>query len=171
MFEVFILLFNAFLWNFTPFIAKIQSQALTAGNCPSLRYKNQILAFHGIKKSNEKKQKIIIIVEKNLKAFEIIDRTCTIASISNTFRFACVICACYICRGIFCIRQHLSKKNMRKEWKMGFGFYSGVKREIKKTCLRFPGFMWFSCWTCESTRYFFLICSRWHSKYYLKHTP
>ena len=64
MFEVFILLFNAFLWNFTPFIAKIQSQALTAGNCPSLRYKNQILAFHGIKKSNEKNKKLLLLSKR-----------------------------------------------------------------------------------------------------------
>ena len=39
--------------------------------------------------SNDNKQKLIVIVKTNMKAFEIINFTCTVASISSISRFAC----------------------------------------------------------------------------------
>ena len=65
-----------------------------------------------------------------------------------------------ICRGMFCIRQYLSKKEKkRKELKMGFVFLfkshtCTCVRKKWNTHLQFFGFMRFSGWTCKSNRYF-----------------
>ena len=45
--------------------------------------------FVRAKKNNNNRQKFIVIVKTNMKASEIIDCTCTLASISSISRFAC----------------------------------------------------------------------------------
>ena len=73
----------------------------------------------------------------NMKASEIIDCTCTVVSISSISRFACAnvrsvrvvtrsidVTFVGVCFAFVNICQKKGKK--RKEWKMGFGFYSKV---------------------------------------------
>ena len=81
--------------------------------------------------SNDNKQKLIVIVKTNMKAFEIINFTCTVASISSISRFACAnvwsvrvltksiyVTFVEVCFAFVNIFQKKEKK--RKELKMGF---------------------------------------------------
>ena len=95
--------------------------------------------LRAFKKNNNKKQKFIIIVKTNMKAFEIIDCTCTVASISSISKFACAnvwsvrvltksiyvtfVGACEAFVNI-CQKKNIEKKE--KRMKMRFGFYSKV---------------------------------------------
>ena len=116
--------------------------------------------------NNDNSEKIIIEFEKNWKAFEIIDCTCTIVSISSISRFACanVWSVCIITNSIYVTFArvcsafvNICPKGGKKEKRMKNGsVYSFKSKESrrKKTCLQFSGFMWFSGWTSRLTRYF-----------------
>ena len=127
--------------------------------------------------NNVNVQKFIIIVKTNMKAPEIIDCTCTVASISSISRFACanvwsvrvVTKSIYvtfvgICFAFVNICQKKNKEKKRKEWKTGFVFYSKVIHvhvcEKKwNTRLQFFCFIRFLGWTYNSNRYFSMCFS------------
>ena len=105
-----------------------------------------------------------------MKVSEIIDCTCTVASISSISRFACanMWSVRLFTRGIYVtfvgLRLHSLisvKKRKKKEKRMKnwicFLFKSHKSTFIWKkwnTRLQFFGFMRFSGWTCKSNRYF-----------------
>ena len=144
--------------------------------------------LRAFKKNNNKKQKFIIIVKTNMKAFEIIDCTCTVASISSISRFACAnvwsvrvltksiyVTFVGVCEAFVNICQKKTLRRKRKEWKWDLVFIqkSYMYTYMKKVEYLFAifGFMRFSGWTCKSKPYFSIFFSLWYSKDYLKHTP
>ena len=105
-----------------------------------------------------------------MKASEIIDCTCTVASISSISRFACanvwsvlvatsgiyvtfaIVGVCFAFVNI-CEKKEKRENNENGIW---FSFKSHTCTCIWKkwnTRLQFLGFMRFSGWTCESNRY------------------
>ena len=137
-------------------------------------------------KNNDNKQKFIVIVKTNIKAFEII----------NFYLYSCVhlqyiqVCMCKrviracsykehlrdICRGMFCIRQYLSKKEKKeKRIKNGICFFYSKVIHVhlhEKSGILICNFL-VSCNSQVgpvSQTAIFQICSRWYSKGYLKHT-
>ena len=128
--------------------------------------------------NNVNVQKFIIIVKTNMKAPEIIDCTCTVASISSISRFACanvwsvrvVTKSIYVTFVGICFafvnicQKKKNKEKKRKEWKTGFVFYSKVIHvhvcEKKwNTRLQFFCFIRFLGWTYNSNRYFSMCFS------------
>ena len=119
-----------------------------------------------------------------MKASEIIDCTCTVASISSISRFACAnvwsvrvatsgiyvtfVGVCFTFVNI-CQKKEKREKNENGIW---FSFKSHTCTCIWKkwnTRLQFFGFMRFSGWTCESNRYcsnFFTLVQQRLSKAY-----
>ena len=134
--------------------------------------------LRAFKKNNNKKQKFIIIVKTNMKAFEIIDCTCTVASISSISRFACanvwsvrvVTKSIYVtfvgvCFAFVNICKKEKKKKKEKKEKKEKRMKNGMCFLCKShTCaciwkrwntrLQFFGLMRFSGWTCKSNCYF-----------------
>ena len=103
----------------------------------------------GFPRYRTKRTKFIVIVKKNLKTFEIIECTCTTASISNISRFAwanvwsvCVIASrvyvafarvCYAFVNIF------QNKRKKKEKRMKNGIWFLFKSHIS-TCMKKVGY-------------------------------
>ena len=135
--------------------------------------------------NNENKQKFIVIVKTNMKAFEIINFTCTVASISSISRFACAnvwsvlvltmsiyVTFVGVCFAFVNIFQKKEKK--RKELKLDLFFYSEVIHVhlYEKSGILIYNFLV----SCDSQvgpvsqTAIFQICSRWYSKEYRKHT-
>ena len=87
-----------------------------------------------LKKNSNNKQKFILIVKTNMKASEIIDCTCTVASISSISRFACAnvwsvrvltksiyVTSVGICFAFVNICQKKKRKEKKKEKRMKNG--------------------------------------------------
>ena len=106
-----------------------------------------------------------------MKAFEIIDCTCTVASISSISRFACAnvwsvrvltksiyVTFVGVCEAFVNICQKKTLRRKRKEWKWDLVFIqkSYMYTYMKKVEYLFAifGFMRFSGWTCKSKPYF-----------------
>ena len=126
--------------------------------------------LRALKNNNDNEQKFIVIVKTNMKAFEIINFTYTVASISSISRFACanVWSVRVLTKSIYVtfvgvcfafVNTFQKKEKKRKELKMRFVFFiqkSYMYMRMKKvnTHLQFFGFMRFSGWTCKANRYF-----------------
>ena len=139
----------------------------------------------GFPRYRTKRTKFIVIVKKNLKTFEIIECTCTTASISNISRFAwanvwsvCVIASrvyvafARVCYAFVNIFQNKRKKREKNEkWDLVF-IQESYKYMYEKSRILVCNFL-VSCDSRAgpvSQTAILEIFSRRYSKYHLKHT-
>ena len=139
----------------------------------------------GFPRYRTKRTKFIVIVKKNLKTFEIIECTCTTASISNISRFAwanvwsvCVIASrvyvafARVCYAFVNIFQNKRKKREKNEkWDLVF-IQESYKYMYEKSRILVCNFL-VSCDSRAgpvSQTAILEIFSRRYSKYQLKHT-
>ena len=121
--------------------------------------------LRALKKIKNNKEKFIIIVKTNKKASEIIDSTCTVASISGISRFACanVRSVRVVTKSIYvtfvgvclafaniCQEKYWEEREKNEKWDLVFIQKSYMYMYMKKVEYLFAIF---SGWTCKC-----LIC-------------